>query len=225
MNPTDFDLRGIQPTKAQKSSARVSPSLSAATPTAAAALATISHDAALKVNYSSESEMEEAEESAFDVPVPTESYDSAPTYLPTLKKGKMTLDHVLVIVQFLLKTPYKERSFNATKNRTKLQNEEVNAIFTLGCTQDFTLWFSFGSYIKGWVQLVHRIMLACKETLLGVLPVDEEENGERFKLKQKIMQCVGSMLVQNQTKAETQALYSWENWSSLLGEHTVTVCS
>ena len=39
-------------------------------------------------------EIDEAEESAFDVPVPTESYDSAPTYLPALKKGKMTQQEV-----------------------------------------------------------------------------------------------------------------------------------
>jgi len=92
----------------------------------------------------------------------------------------MTLDHVLVIVQFLLNAIYNQRSFNASKNKTKLQTDEVDAIYTLGCKQEFGLWHQFRNYIKGWVQSVHSAMLACKETLLGVLPVDEEEDGGGF---------------------------------------------
>jgi hypothetical protein len=62
LHPTDSDFRGIQPTKAQKSSAGVSPSFSAATTTAVSALATISRDLALEDDSGSEREMEEAEE-------------------------------------------------------------------------------------------------------------------------------------------------------------------
>jgi hypothetical protein len=87
------------------------------------------------------------------VPVPTESYDSASTCQPTLKKRKMTLDHMLAIVQFLLKASYKQRSFNTSKNKKKSQNDEVDA--TLGYTQEFDLWHLFRTNIKGWIQSVH----------------------------------------------------------------------
>jgi len=83
LNPTDSDLRGFQSTKAQKTSADVSPSFSAGTTTAAAALATISRGAALDDDSGSESEEEEAEECVPGVPVPTESFDSASLLLHT----------------------------------------------------------------------------------------------------------------------------------------------
>jgi len=221
VNPTASDLRGSQSTKAQKTSAGVSPSFSAGTTTAAAALATISRGAALD-DSGSESEEEEEEEEEETPPrrvrVPTESHNSVSTFHPHLKKGKMTLDHMLVIVQCLLGVNFRERSYNATKNKKKLQCAEVDRIYAFGCEHDHELWAQFHTSIKGWVEIVYRIMLACKTALLGDLPVDEEEGGDRSKLQSKIMSHVPSLLVINQTKAEAQALFAWGNWSALLGE-------